>query len=115
MNRVHELEQLFDEFNKADFGNKLNRITLLVQRNSTRDGWYEYKAHKDWTPIKERLHKAAIMVAEGCWDEDNVEGTLLHEMIHQYQCEVLGVAPHHDKWFNSFARKMERKYGFAVR
>jgi hypothetical protein len=113
--RIADLCNLFDEYNEADFGGKLNQITLLIQTNSTRDGWYEYAARKDWTPIPERLHKAAIMVAEGCWEEDNVEGTLIHEMVHQYQCEVLGAAPHHDKWFNSFARKLERKYGFTVR
>jgi len=108
--RIDDLCNLHDEYNEAEFDGKLRSITLLIKRQATKDGWYEYKAHKDWTPIRDQLWKASIVLSEGCWEEDSVEGTLLHEMIHQYQCEVLNRAPHHDAVFTQMARRLGRKY-----
>ena len=114
-NRINYLYELFDEFNEEEFGGKLQPITLLIKRNSTKDGYYEYRAHRNWKPIRKELKRAHIVIADACWEEDSVEGTLLHEMIHQYQCEVMNTAPHHNRQFNSWCRKLERKYGFSVR
>lgn len=113
--RIQYLYDLFDEFNEEEFGNKLQPITLLIKRNSTKDGYYEYRAHRNWKPIRNELKRASITIASGCWDEDSVEGTLLHEMIHQYQCEILDSAPDHNRFFNAWARKLEKKYGFPIR
>jgi hypothetical protein len=115
LTRIDDLHMLWDEFNEAEFGGKLTNITLLIKRNTTKDGWYEYKAHKNWKPIRDQLWKASITICHGCWDEDTVEGTLLHEMVHQYQCEVLDRAPHHDAIFTQMAKRLERKYKVKVR
>lgn len=115
MNRIRYLWQLHDEFNEEDFGNELCHITILIKKNRHKDGWYLYRAHRDWTPIVTELHRASITISEGCWPEGTVEGTLLHEMIHQYQCEVLGVAPHHNDLFNKMAEELEIKYGFDIK
>lgn len=113
--RIGYLEQLHDYYNAEDFDNQLMQITLLVKKNRHKDGIYEYAGRKDFSPIRERLHKASIMISRGCWDEDSIEGSLLHEMIHQYQTEVLDVPPHHDDWFNTRAEELEKKYGFDIK
>jgi hypothetical protein len=117
--RIGWLQAKHDEYNAAEFGGKLNHITLLIKRQSTKDGWYEYKGRKrggdPWYPDRKALWKASICIAEGCFEEDSVEGTLLHEMIHQYQCEVLDRPPSHDAIFCSMARRLERKYKVKVR
>jgi len=43
-----------------------------------------------------------------------MEGTLLHEMIHQYQAEILDEAPHHNEVFHEMVRSLEDKYGFEI-
>ena len=120
--RIGVLEQLHDQFNEADFGGKLMRIGFSIKRQSTKNGWYEFVTEKRngphwdaWYPRRDRLHRARIVMAEGCWEEDIVEATLLHEMVHQYQAEVLDMPPHHNKIFKSISRHLERKYGYEIR
>jgi len=118
LDRIDDLHAMHDEFNKEVFGNKLMSITILMKRNNHKDGWYEYRTGKGqagWSPIKDELPFACIVISDGCWKEDSVEGTMLHEMIHQYQAEVLGRATTHDAIFKSMARKLEKKYGYSVR
>ena len=115
MKRIYELRNNWHEINDAVFGGGLTPITLLCKRNQTRDGWYEYRAHADWTPIRHELWRASIVVCDGCWPEGTVLGTLAHEMIHQYQCEVLNVAPHHDEQFQRLASALEKRYGVTIR
>ena len=114
MNRIDELYSMHEEYNNLHFAGKLRTITMLVNKNRTKDGFYCYKAHKDWRPIRDQLWKSSITISVNCWDEGTVEATMLHEMIHQYQCEVLDRAPHHDIIFTSMAIKLEEEYGFAV-
>lgn len=119
-NKVAELATLFDEYNEQFFKGKLMTITLLVQKSRATDGKYTYSAHKrkkdcsGWLPLRERLEHADIIISEWCWQEDSVEGTLLHEMCHQYQCEVLDRGASHDAIFCSMARRIERITGYEL-
>lgn len=115
--RICYLHSLHDEFNEEVFNGKLMPLDMLIQRNPRLDGYYEYKDHAaTGKPIRDQLWKAQIVISEHCFeDEDLLQGTVLHEMIHQYQAEILDMATDHGKEFNSFARKMERKYKFSVR
>jgi hypothetical protein len=112
--RVHQLYDLFDTYNAEYFGGRLLTLTLLIKNNKRKDGWFEYAAHKDWTPIVKAKHRSHIVICDGCWEEGTVEGTLLHEMVHQYQAEVLQAAPHHDAVFKSICRRIERD-GYILR
>lgn len=114
LSRINYLYRLHDDYNKEAFEGKLLPIRLLLKRAMRKDGWYEYDAHQDWTPIKNKLHKAVICISDGCFEEDTVEGTLLHEMIHQWQCEVLGEPPHHNETFKEKARLLEEQYEVEV-
>jgi len=115
VDRISQLHELHDGYNLEDFDDKLMPITLLITRNRSKDGIYEYSGRKDWSPIVERLYKATITISDGCWPEGIVEDALLHEMIHQYQCEVLNVVPHHDKQFNDMCEVLEDKYGLDIK
>jgi len=124
MSRIDELYEIFDVVNEEDFGGKLRRIKLLAKRNEHRDGFYIYRAHSDWTPIKTEIKRAVIVISDSCWDDEDddeveaefvVEPALIHEMIHQYQAEIDGVAPHHDESFERWAKYFEEKYGYDVR
>jgi len=122
VDRIGYLEQLHAQYNRDEFSGKLNTITLLIKKSKTKDGWYEYVTEKRdgsiqdaWYPRRDMLPKANIVITEGCWDEDIVEGTMLHEMLHQYQTEVLDRRTSHDAIFTSMARRLERKYKMRVR
>ena len=117
VNRIGYLSELYDKYNEEEFGGKLTPVTLLIQRNERAHGWHDYKAHgnKDDAPIRSELKRATIVISEMAFDEDEVEGTLLHEMIHHYQAVVLNRQTNHDAIFCSIARRLERKYGISVR
>ena len=119
--RVGYLLELHREYNDVYFSGLLMPIRILIKRNSTKDGWYEYITEKRdgprseaWYPRRDRLHKAVIVISEGCWEEGTVEGTLIHEMIHQYQAEVEDTATHHDVVFRKWARALELETGFDI-
>jgi hypothetical protein len=115
MNRIHELRNLHDWYNDHEFGFELKYITLLCKRNTTKDGWYSYRAHKNDTPMRAELCRAAIIVCDDTWDEGTMEATLVHEMIHQWQAEVLNEDPTHNDNFNNKAIELEEKYGLLIR
>lgn len=51
----------------------------------------------------------------GRLDVFHAVGTLLHEMVHQYQYEVLKQPPDHDDTFRSYCKWIERQTGFQLR
>jgi hypothetical protein len=125
MSKLTYLYNLHDRYNAEEFGNKLNPVKILLKKNRHKDGWFEYETQRrkcegkgrgsNWYPRRDRLHKAHIIICDGCWDEGTVDATLLHEMIHQYQVEVLDRPTSHDAIFCSMARRLERKYRMKVR
>lgn len=115
VDRIGWLQQLHEEYNREQFSGRLVTPRLLIKRTNSPDGYYEYRADRHWKALRPP-QKAAIVIGEHCFDEEGlVEGTLLHEMIHQYQVEVMKRKPSHDAVFNSIARKFERIYGVSVR
>lgn len=108
MNRISTIEYWWEHYNKTEFSGKLGPVGFGLTRSRATDGYYEHY------PGTKR--KCRIVISRGCFeDEDLLCGTILHEMIHQYQHEVLGRKCNHDAIFCSMARKMERKYKFRVR
>ncbi len=106
--RIDTLRYWFHAFNETEFNGKLSEVGLGLTRSKATDGYYEH--------FPDRNLKGYIRIAERCFDdEDLLKGTLLHEMIHQYQHEVLNRTCNHDAVFCSIARRLERKYGFTVR
>lgn len=106
--RVDTLIAWHQEFNEKEFNNKLTDVGMGFTRSRHTDGYFEHY------PGTRR--KSYIRIANRLWyDEDNLIGTILHEMIHQYQYEVLKRKTSHDAVFNSIARKFERKYKVPVR
>jgi hypothetical protein len=114
--KIAELERLHDKLNEEFFSGKLMHIRILLEsRSRYYDGLYtaHYLKHR---PNPDRLHEATITIHTKCWSEPNIVlGTLLHEMIHQYQAEVLGRDCNHDAIFVSIAKRGERIYKTQVR
>jgi hypothetical protein len=59
---------------------------------------------------------------KNCWikiscylDEHTMVGTLLHEMVHQYQLQVLKMAPDHGPIFRTMCKWIERETKFQLR
>lgn len=113
VDRIGYLEYLHDLYNKSEFSGKLGTPKFGLTRSRNTDGYYEH-----FSGNRQRRLKSKICVSSYCFDSDeegHVEGTMLHEMIHQYQHEVLERKTNHDAIFTSIARRLERKYGFRVR
>ena len=108
MNKISTLQHWHEYYNEVEFANKLGTPKFGVTRSRNTDGWYEHFLH---TP-----HKSKIAISSYCFDdEDLLCGTMLHEMVHQYQHEILKRRCNHDAIFTSIARRLERKYKFTVR
>ena len=108
-NKISTLAAWHEHFNTEDFAGKLSTPHFRVTRSRYTDGYFEYFTHK--------ARPTSLVGAKRCFeDEDHLRSTMLHEMLHQYQVEVLGSsdAPH-DSWFRSCARALERKYRIYIR
>ena len=120
MKKIDYLYVLHECFNEDEFNGKLGTIRMLISRSKHKDGEYEYHTRKRdgelYLPNRFMLPRSTITIAGRCFkDEDLLQGTVLHEMLHQYQTEVLDRPTSHDAIFTSMARRLERKYGFSVR
>lgn len=95
-------------FNAEHFGNKLEFPELTIEdRTDHVHGWFVWDDDGD----------NEIIISSQCYDIgwDYVKSTLVHEMIHQYQAEVLDQLPDHGAVFNSIARHIERDTNLEIR
>jgi len=118
--QIEHLRELHHEYNRDYFSGTLLTIPILIKRNRNKDGYYIYRAHRNDTPIVRELGRACIVISEdhyrpGPPDWEGIYGTLLHEMIHQYQAEVLNEDPDHNDIFNEMADTIERATGYPVK
>lgn len=107
--RLDTIEYWWIWFNEDFFCGKLKPIRIGLTRSRHTDGYYEY-----YTDPRRRR---SIMISERLFDdEDNLRGTILHEMIHQYQHEHMSIkSSGHDAYFQSIARQAEKRYRIKVR
>ena len=106
--RIETLGALHEEFNEAEFSGKLGTPRFGLTRSRNTDGYYEH--------FTNGRMKSSIVISKYCFEDDDLlRGTMLHEMIHQYQHEILKRTCNHDAIFCSIARRLERKYKFTVR
>jgi hypothetical protein len=108
---LKKLYDLHDKINAEFFGGKLGKIRMrLERRNKTKWGWYQHSANSK-TGVPFAFERASIHIHKECFaDEDRLLGVLVHEMIHQYQAEVLRVECDHGRTFKRLQRKAKRKY-----
>lgn len=113
-NTAGYLHVLFAKYNEEIFHGKLTVPVIRVDGRYKRvDGMFTYS----WSGRNNRHVKGSTMkitIARHAADEVPC-GTLIHEMIHQYQVEILGRDASHDAIFTSIARKCERVYKVGVR
>jgi hypothetical protein len=108
MNRIDTIEYWWYQYNETEFNDKLKPVGFGLTRSTATDGYFE---HYPGTNRKSR-----IVISKHCFaDEDHLCGTILHEMLHQYQYEILKRKCNHDAIFTSMARRLERKHKFTVR
>ena len=105
---VDILHYWWEFFNDEEFNGKLREVGLGFTKSRATHGYFEHYPGTN--------RKSYIRIARTCLeDEELLKGTILHEMIHQYQFEVLERKCNHDAVFTSIARRLERKYKFEVR
>jgi hypothetical protein len=115
MSRIDTIGYWHDHYNTEDFNGKLCTPGFGLTRSRYTDGYYEHKVKKGWV-LDGPPEKSRIVIAVRCFDdEDLLRGVILHEMVHQYQAEILGRKCNHDAVFCSICRKLERKYNVRVR
>lgn len=108
MSRIRTIAWWHNHWNAEVFNGKLSTPGFGVIRSHHTDGYYEH--------YPGRKKKGYIRISKGCFDdEDLLRGTILHEMIHQWQFEIMGIPCDHDATFKSFAKKLERLYRIQIR
>jgi hypothetical protein len=98
---LHRLSQAFDRFNREHFAGKLSTVPLrLSSRMRSRLGELSVDI-RTGQPIEIAISRRHI--ARHQWSE--VEQTLLHEMVHQWQAET-GLPVDHGPLFREKARQV---------
>ena len=112
--RIQHLYDMHEYYNQEYFGGKLRQPwRIVIKRAEHWDGKIWYFEGKKGTY---RTSDIEIGISEGVHNDwARLYGTLLHEMIHQYQIQILGNNAPHDSFFNSFARHLERETSYPVR
>jgi hypothetical protein len=98
---LHRLSQAFDRFNREHFAGKLSTVPLrLSSRMRSRLGELSVDI-RSGQPIEIAISRRHI--ARHQWSE--IEQTLLHEMVHQWQAET-GLPVDHGPLFREKARQV---------
>jgi hypothetical protein len=98
---LHRLEMLHRELNSAHFGGSLGEIPIRLSGRMRRRLGELSVSIQSSRPIELTLSRQHI--ARHAWSE--VEHTLLHEMVHQWQAEM-GLAVDHGPTFRKKAREV---------
>jgi hypothetical protein len=116
MSRTSDLWELWHHFNRRYFGSKLTPpLTIRLTRAQKYQGSLVWKAHKNADkPLRSHIKRCKIHISSYLsWYE--TVGTLLHEMVHQYQLQALEVGPCHDATFRVMCKWIERETKFQLR
>jgi hypothetical protein len=117
--QIDHLYRMWTEFNELYFDNQLQPVKLLIKKSRHKDGWYSYRCHKkDERPIRNELKRAAIVISERLYEPPDwglIYGTLIHEMIHQYQAEVLNETTDHGPIFTKMAEELESTTDYWIK
>lgn len=110
MTRLDRLKEAWHLHNREDFGGVLEEPHFSVRRRErTVDGAFVY--------TNTGRNKRLMVHTDVFKDEKKFLGTLLHEMVHQWELEVLGICPKgcdHKGQFAEKALDLEKKYGVPI-
>lgn len=87
---ITDLEKWYDEFNARYFNNELKRCPIYI--NKTKRALGQFGRKRDW------LEMRCFIKISNYFDRPmkDVQNTLIHEMIHQWQWVTFGVCDHGD-------------------
>ena len=112
--RVAVLWEQWYYFNERFFGGKLTPPDAIrITSARAYHGKIIYKGTAVCTSFHLK-HRARICISTHLSHYEQT-GTLLHEMVHQYQLQVMETEPDHGKVFVSYCRWIERQTGFKPR
>lgn len=109
--RIASLWNSWHHFNTKFFSGKLTPPTSIrITRSRRYDGMLIYgdnwKAHR-YPPVRIYIADDVPLRKESA--------TLLHEMVHQYQVQVLREEATHDQTFRTYCKWIERQTPFRLR
>lgn len=117
------MKQAFAVYNARFFGGELPTPRFEVKKDCKVNGqdvwgYYDLKANFSYATRRiTRVHDIGVICLSSKYSraEEDVIGTLIHEMIHEYVYLVIGVYPvdKHGRQFQQIARQIE-SYGFDV-
>lgn len=87
---ITDLEKWYDEFNARYFNNELKRCPIYI--NKTKRALGQFGRKRDWFEMR------CFIKISNYFDRPmkDVQNTLIHEMIHQWQWVTFGVCDHGD-------------------
>jgi hypothetical protein len=112
--KIADLWDLWHYFNSKYFGGKLTPPTAIRITKSA-SVWGKMVYPDNWQ--SHAVPPVKIYIAYDCPLRDRV-GTLLHEMVHQYQLQVQRNSKEceeHTGVFRTYCKWIERETGFSVR
>lgn len=114
MGRTRRLWELWFHFNLTYFGGKLVPPTAIrITRARKYDGTLYYRGNDRKTHF--HLAKQNKILVAGRLSIEQQSATLLHEMVHQYQVQILKIEPDHGLMFRCYCSWIERQTKFKLR
>lgn len=83
---IRNAEKLYDFLNGEYFNSELTRPVIFINEDTTKGAYGWYTPFESWEG-KENKYKEIVITADYL-DQNDWTGTLLHEMVHQYNWEI---------------------------
>lgn len=95
---IPAIEKKFDIFNAQFFENRLPHVQFIISNSKCHLGRYSSR----WDEMRPKITISTYYKVS----EEDVENTLIHEMIHLYEDKVLHVQPSHTRTFKTKANEI---------
>ena len=116
----YDIQARYDEFNQKYFGNELPKIPVSFAKLKNVGGHVSFQTHqfpgtrKDQSVI---VHSSIRLKLSDAYKKtsENLDGILLHEMVHVYMLSVLeNWKEHHGPVFMKKLREVSKQAGFPI-
>lgn len=101
-----DLENKFDEYNKQFFDGQLSKVKIEFNGRIKRCMGY-------YMPTENRIAISKVFL-KGIYSDDAIWDTLVHEMIHVYQYQVLKIPGDHRSTFKAKMRQINSQSGMHI-
>lgn len=113
---LNKIKTFISEINNQCFNGKLNTNFLVKISNTSRNSAHVSfigKRNDMFSPMF--YYVKSLSVSKNFnWTDEELKNTIIHELIHVYEAQILKRKPSHSHYFKSKMNEINSKFGYSV-